>query len=96
MLQRVLNSFGNVSEMKIGYDPEPIKMFTVEILFSYLSKLWRFLFEKNNDALLLNMLISHLRDFDLPIFDSLHLLFNSDLIDWCIIFTITTVLNFDF
>ena len=45
MLQRVLNSFGNVSEMKIGYDPEPIKMFTVEILFSYLSKLWRFLFD---------------------------------------------------
>ena len=41
MLQRVLNSFGNVSEMKIGYDPEPIKIFTVEILFSYLSKLWR-------------------------------------------------------
>lgn len=38
---------------------------------------------------LLNMIISHLRDFHWPIFDSLHVPFKCELIDWCIVFTIT-------
>ena len=75
---------------KLAVIQNPLKCLLWKFYFHICEKLCHFSFKKiMNYYSLLSMIVSHLRDFHWPVFDSLHVPFNCDLIDRCIVFTIT-------